>query len=275
MEAGYKGEKSIEFSLNYVQGEHFILHDLRLYDGQHFFQIDTLLLTAHLLLVIEVKNYAGVLTFDRRFNQLIRMKNGIEEGFPDPIDQVDRQVELLKKWMKQNVGQYIPIEGFVVFANERAVIKTFDKHDEIIKEKVARKHSLPAFIKAFAVKYPKQYVEIAYLKRIALKLLDQHVELNTDLISQYDVKRSDILTGVQCPQCHTLPMKRLHGKWHCPSCSTNCRVSHHQALQDYAHLISPSISNQQAREFLHIDSRHVMKRLLKQYSLEGLFYKLR
>ncbi|UOR10520.1 nuclease-related domain-containing protein [Halobacillus amylolyticus] len=277
MEAGYKGEKSIEFPLNYLKGEHYILHDLRLFDGKHYFQIDTLVLTACYILIIEVKNYSGVLTFDRRFHQLIRMKDGVEEAFPDPTDQVERQVELLKKWIQEHVDQYIPIEGLVVFANERAVIKTYGHYDEMVLERVVRKNAMPRIINGFAEKYTRRFYETGDLKRTSLKLLHHHVELDSDLLKLYGVKKSDIISGVQCPRCQTIPMKRLPRRWYCQNCDTYCREAHHRTLKDYGYLISPLISNQEARNFLHISSRHAMKRILKAYPLNetGMLYKIR
>jgi Nuclease-related domain len=43
--AGYKGEKAIEYYLSFLtDDEYYILHDLRLFDGEHYFQMDALIL---------------------------------------------------------------------------------------------------------------------------------------------------------------------------------------------------------------------------------------
>ncbi|WP_053071310.1 nuclease-related domain-containing protein [Cytobacillus firmus] len=44
--AGYKGERSLEYHLSYLpKKDYYIFHDLRLYAGKHYFQIDILILT--------------------------------------------------------------------------------------------------------------------------------------------------------------------------------------------------------------------------------------
>ena len=91
--AGYFGEKSIDYYLKDFSSNHFhILHDLRLcIANDNFFQIDILINTPNYLLIIEVKNYVGSLYFDGNFKQLIREKNGVEEGMENPIPQVINQ----------------------------------------------------------------------------------------------------------------------------------------------------------------------------------------
>ncbi|MFC5363621.1 nuclease-related domain-containing protein [Peribacillus frigoritolerans] len=60
MEAGYKGECSIDFPLSFLEPKsYFIFHDLRLQDQSRFFQLDTLLISKKYALIIEVKNIAG------------------------------------------------------------------------------------------------------------------------------------------------------------------------------------------------------------------------
>lgn len=47
------------------------------------FQMDSLNISRDFALIVEVKNISGY--FDRTFNQLIRIANDKEEGFPDSI----------------------------------------------------------------------------------------------------------------------------------------------------------------------------------------------
>ena len=60
--AGYHGEQSINYYLNFLPPENYlIMHDLRLKSPRSdtYFQIDTLILHPAFLLIIEVKNFAG------------------------------------------------------------------------------------------------------------------------------------------------------------------------------------------------------------------------
>ena len=104
--AGYKGEASLDFPLDFLDSkEYIILHDLRLPDSDRFFQIDTLILTKKFALILEVKNITGILHFDTVYNQLIRIKNGKEQVFPCPLIQVNRQASQLRRWFNANVSK--------------------------------------------------------------------------------------------------------------------------------------------------------------------------
>lgn len=70
--AGYKGEQAIEYPLSFLsETKYSILHDIRLFDQKHYFQIDALIVSSCFLLFLEVKNIIGTLIFDAKFNQLI------------------------------------------------------------------------------------------------------------------------------------------------------------------------------------------------------------
>lgn len=65
LRAGYKGEKSLEFTLDMLpSSDYYIFHNLRIPDKIGFFQIDTLLFTKKYMLIIEAKNIYGIITFD-------------------------------------------------------------------------------------------------------------------------------------------------------------------------------------------------------------------
>jgi len=95
--AGYRGEQSLDYYLSHLPDKEFtILHDLRLFNGSTYFQIDTLILSPYFALIIEVKNILGTLLFDETFNQFIRTRNEKEEGFPNPLIQAKRPENTIK-----------------------------------------------------------------------------------------------------------------------------------------------------------------------------------
>ena len=81
-------------------------------------------------------------------------------------------------------------------------------------------------------------------------------------MDKYEVSQYELLRGVICPECSTLPMLRIRGKWKCEACHVESDIAHRTAFEDYRLLIGNTINNKQARNFLNIDSTHVMKRLL-------------
>ncbi|WP_378934692.1 nuclease-related domain-containing protein [Metabacillus herbersteinensis] len=123
--AGFKGEQAIDYPLSFLpQMDYLIIHDLRLFVQGHYFQIDTLILNQRFFVILEVKNFTGTLFFDSEFNQLIRILNGKEEAFPDPILQLKRQHYQLTSWFKHQSFKTPPIHSFVVISAPRTLLKT-------------------------------------------------------------------------------------------------------------------------------------------------------
>ncbi len=121
--AGFNGEQALNYYLSFLDEQEFtIFHDLRLKNGEYYFQIDCLVLTAYFALIVEVKNMTGTLRFEPNFNQLIRSLNDREEGFPNPILQTKRQKLQLEKWLNKQHFLTIPIEILIVSSNSTAVL---------------------------------------------------------------------------------------------------------------------------------------------------------
>ncbi|EFV78370.1 MULTISPECIES: hypothetical protein [Cytobacillus] len=59
-------------------------------------------------------------------------------------------------------------------------------------------------------------------------------------------------------------MNRGHGNWKCLACSPVSKDTHIQALNDYALLINPTITNKEAQNYLGSLSSDTAKRILKQ-----------
>ncbi|MBM7660464.1 hypothetical protein JOC85_001236 [Bacillus mesophilus] len=86
--AGFRGEQSMNYHFDYLDKKKYtIIHDLRLFDQNHYFQMDTLILSTRFLLIVEIKNIIGTLIFDKSFQQLIRSYNGKEDAFHNPLIQ--------------------------------------------------------------------------------------------------------------------------------------------------------------------------------------------
>ena len=52
--AGYKGEQAIEYPLSFLsETKYSILHDIRLFDQKHYFQIDALIISSCFLLFLK------------------------------------------------------------------------------------------------------------------------------------------------------------------------------------------------------------------------------
>jgi hypothetical protein len=260
--AGYKGEKGLDYPLSFLADEQYhIFHDLRLFDGTHYFQIDTLILSQRLILLLEVKNIMGTLYFDSNFNQLIRTLDEKKEPFPDPIIQSDRHCDQLRKWLLLYNFMKIPIESLVVISSSRTILDTSPNNEQIYN-KVIHSGKLPFKIKSLNELYHKERLNRRVFLELSNELLNGHRELEVNILKQYKIDKSELIKGVQCPDCFVIPMERGKGNWVCLSCGLVSKCAHVPALKDYSILIGTTITNQEARDFLKIPSSTVVKKLL-------------
>lgn len=268
-QAGISGEKSMDFPLSFLDDKLFsIYHDLRISDGVHHFQIDTLVISQHYLLILEVKNISGILNFDPTFNQLIRISDTKEEAFPNPLTQVERQRSQLRALLQKMKIPEVPIETLIVIANRRAVIKATEAV-QFISSKVIRSEYLPTKVKSLDQRYGELWLTMKEVRKLGRTLVKLHEPLDRDVLKRFSISRNDLLVGVACPECARLAMRRLHGRWYCERCGAYSRDAHLRALQDYALLVSREITNQEARRFLKMDSGDAATRLLKSLKMES------
>jgi len=268
---GFDGEKSIDYFLRELsKNEYYIFHDLRLpYRDDKFAQIDVIILSSRFLLIIEVKNISGTLTFDPPFKQLIRVKDDKEEVFLDPLIQLKRHQKVVSSIVTTLSISQIPIETLVVITDPNAIIKSTTNSREIYG-KVSRPFYLPQNINSFESKYKQDKLSKKDIQKISRYFLKKHTPLNLNVLSQFQIEISDIRTGVHCPKCNHLPLlKKSHrNKWYCGVCDEVYRDAHLHALKDYALLINPYITNKECRKFLHLSSTQSTYRLLSKLQLE-------
>lgn len=94
------------------------------------------------------------------------------------------------------------------------------------------------------------------------------MESNPDILEKFDIKPSELVKGVCCPKCKSLPMIRKNKVWACNSCSFCSKYAHIDSLKDYVLLIGQTITNQQLRSFLCLSSRSISTNLLKSMNLK-------
>ncbi|MBT2691265.1 NERD domain-containing protein [Bacillus sp. ISL-47] len=265
--AGFKGESSIDFPLDFIGGKnYYIFHDIRLPVQSRFFQIDTLVLNTKFALILEVKNISGVLQFDTVYNQLIRIKSGEEQVFPCPLIQVKRQANQLKNWLSENKLPFdFPVFSLVVISNPRTGIKVIPPHINL-SQKVVHRDTLPVKINQFE-KDTTNEIPDKLLKKIIRLVLKQNIEGDLSILTRFHIHESELLKGVLCPKCGHLPITKVKRTWQCASCNNKNKNAHIAALTDYRLFMGPTITNQQLREFLNIESSLSATRLLKSLNL--------
>ncbi|UKS65335.1 nuclease-related domain-containing protein [Rossellomorea marisflavi] len=259
--SGYNGEKSLEFHLTFLQDDlYHILHDVRLHDGERFFQIDVLIISPFFAVIAEVKNLSGHITFDGKFNQLIQTKNGQERAFPDPLLQVQRQITQFRAWLKKSSLPQVPLHGMIVMSNPYSVLTSTDYEADNL---IVKPPSLVSSIDTIKKQYDKPFISQKELKKLTKQILIQHELDERPILDRYGLEITDIINGVFCPECKSFPMRRIYKYWTCPRCSCRSTSAHLSALKDYYLLFGKTITSKQLREFLMIDSYQLATRLLQ------------
>jgi hypothetical protein len=121
---GYYGEKECCHYLSFLpEDKYYIFHGLRLKDKKEF-QMDLLIFSQFFALIVEVKNIAGKLKFEKGSNQMIREYNFVEEGLQNPILQVKRHRIQFLNWLNRMQMKTLPVEYLVVISKTSTIIET-------------------------------------------------------------------------------------------------------------------------------------------------------
>lgn len=266
MLAGYNGEKNLDYYLSLIRSDNLLFfNDLLLKIGQYNFQIDTLIVTKRFLLIIESKNYSGELFFDDTFKQLFRNNNNKKEVLKNPIPQVKIQAIQLRKWLLNEQLPHLPIETLAFISNPKTIINISPNSPDA--RILCNPNTLLDKIRHLEKYYSKDDCSERDIKKIRKILLKRQTTPSVDILKTYQIEKSEIQTGVQCPSCFALPMVRSKRKWVCPTCQSYSQDAHIQAIYDYFLLINPTITNPQFREFTHLTSRYAAKRMLQSLNL--------
>ncbi|QOR66292.1 NERD domain-containing protein [Cytobacillus suaedae] len=269
--AGEKGEHSLTYHLKFIQGKNYqIVKDIRLrYMDDVFFQMDTLVLSSRLILNLDAKNISGTLFFDRDFEQLIRTtKEGKVDAFLDPILQVKRQELQLQSWLKKHKFPPVPIVPLVLITNPSSIIKADPKHIKEVKKVVIHSANFPFLLESLEKNYQKDILTTSQVNKLSKLLIKHNIPLLPNYLEKFKIKKSDLLPGVHCTRCNTLPLNRIKGKWYCPVCDHHLVNAHIDSLVDYYFLWGDTITNREFRDFLDISSKDIAGRLLTSLDLD-------
>ncbi|WP_164669331.1 nuclease-related domain-containing protein [Virgibacillus doumboii] len=268
LRAGYNGEKSLDFTLNFLGGSYHILHNLRIRDINDFFQMDTLIPSIKFILISEVKNIAGTVIYDE-FGQTIRIsKNGEEKNLGNHMEQVNLQHLRLQRFIREHNFPAIPIEKLIVYSDPKTIIKNIT-NNKFIRDTVIHKEQFLTKLNEFAAIHKTASVTLKQLELLSATLIKAHTPKEIDIMEKYRASIEDLLLGVFCPKCGALPMQWMNAKWNCNQCGAASKTAHIPALKDYSLLFGNMINNRQAREFLKLGNIHTAKRILIQFKQVG------
>lgn len=274
--SGFYGEASLAYPFQLLDLKRaLILYDLRLPWLNDYFQIDALVLTPTIGIIIEAKNFKGEITLNQS-DQMIRTINGEKNSYKSPLHQAAIQKRHLERYIARQGFSSLPLHTLVSFTHPNVILQFNQREPDIVDN-----HHLPVRIEELMQQNQVNCYTREKLKRLATMLKDNHTPKTYLVIEKYQINRRRIRDGVWCPYCsNKIIMNRAHGDWICPACKEKNKDAHVHALKEYALLFGPTITNQQARDFLQIKSSHVVKRLLANMKLafvgktKGIVYSL-
>ncbi|MBE1553250.1 nuclease-related domain-containing protein [Sporosarcina limicola] len=257
--AGENGEKILTnvFQKYRFQNEHYILHDLNL-KSTGLFQIDTLFLSRHGAVILEMKNIAGRISFPEKQNQLVRtLENGQVDAFECPSIQLERNMMLLEDWFHTR-HLSIPISGAVVFPKPQQQFENIRGHMKILFPL-----EIPVYLRKIEATPPT--LDATTLQSVAKNLANAHQEYNPfPICKTYNIDAAQLITGVRCEVCDLHGMQPIFKGWVCAGCKQVSREAHLQAFLEYFMLINCTMTNRECREFLHLSNTNKTTRLMKQ-----------
>ncbi|WP_226681199.1 nuclease-related domain-containing protein [Sutcliffiella horikoshii] len=89
-------------------------------------------------------------------------------------------------------------------------------------------------------------------REISLLITNHHVPRDVNILKDYNIDPTEILTGVACPNCNKLAMEKHPREWSCPYCKHQSKNAHTQTLIDYYFLYGTPISIREVGKILHI-----------------------
>ncbi|GKW46751.1 nuclease-related domain-containing protein [Planococcus sp. NCCP-2050] len=265
-EAGIRGEtrlrkKFVEF---YSTEPYEILWNTSLTLGKWPVQIDGLLLTSKVALIMESKNISGELHFDNDTGEFYRIdSNGVKTVMDNPAIQVEKHIRFMQNWFAEK-HIHLAVDGLLVFTAVQAELCTIPhaihtcRHHQMIE---------------FAFRILRGYSSSPQLHKQSLKEIKHMIENeNTPfhqkpIAQQYSFHPLLFEQGIHCEACETLNVLRESGAWRCLKCGNKSKSAADEAVLDYFAIFGNQAKNEAIRQFLKIDDRHLVKRLLSKNSI--------
>lgn len=194
---GIKGEESLMFELKNSHMPMYILHDVFFEENGLKTQIDYIVVTRKLVLIIECKNLYGNISIDSQGNFTRTIKCGNyyhKEGIYSPITQNQRHIDMIREKRRNSKGIFGKMffdrffennyKSIVVLANPKSVLDMRYAPKEI-KSQIVKVDGLNNYIKKLNNDSSNEDMSDKQMKEMADFFLLNSVHNNSDFISKY------------------------------------------------------------------------------------------
>ncbi|MGO1057678.1 nuclease-related domain-containing protein [Planococcus sp. FY231025] len=252
--AGFGGEEHVDSILlrSRPSSPVSLIGDLQL--ANRFCQIDTIVVTDHFVLILEVKNFSGTLSFNEDSYHLEQTtREGNKYGYNSPVTQVWNAREELRMILSK-AGLACPVYGAIVLPYPSTLVDRMPSEFPVVYG-----YSLNRFISTLP-----RTGRISSPERTAQLLIDQHQPFpKMDFQEAYKYDPSQLKKGVLCGKCGSVCQKMSERLLLCRSCKQPVEDGYRRALDDWFDFVSPEITNAQCREFLGLKDKYAANYLLK------------
>lgn len=262
IEAGYFGEKLVDNTLLEVK---FPTHcrtltDVQLKIHDHLLvQIDTLIITKKYLLVIEVKNIVGTMTFQKHSGQTIRTLDGVKTPFECPIAQINRHIQAL-----QQMKLPLPVFKAIVFSSNRIILENIPMDEPIFFRK-----NLPSFIHDLNKKEDR--IDTSQFNELVRRIQSmQYIVHRKPLCERWKISPDSLIKGLLCKVCGNILKKISNKTWKCTKCEIIDRNPIEHNIDDYFFLVKDTITTAECKDFFRLSSTHEAYYMLKKSNLNKL-----
>ncbi|AQQ54237.1 nuclease-related domain-containing protein [Planococcus lenghuensis] len=229
-------------------------------------QIDTLLLFPHFAVVLEIKNYTGILHFSDEGRRMEREKHktGERQGFDSPIVQLQIEMEELSHVFRE-LAIPLPVIGAVVLPHTKTLMRGDTGGVPVIYAKALGRWiaGLPR---------GKEWLQAGDVPKAGAALLQRQLRDKViDFQKRIGYSAADVLAGVRCSGCGRVAVRVSERMHHCTACDVAFSDGFKRALDDWFDFKQPVISVRECQVYLGLKDRFAASYLLRKmgYIAEG------
>lgn len=262
-EAGIRGEKRLQKKfVEFYSSEPFeILWNTSLTLGNWPVQIDGLLLTQKVAVILESKNISGELHFENRTGEFFRIDaNGVKTIMDNPAVQVEKHMRFIRMWFDENKIP-LPVDGMLVFTALKAELCSLPQNT-----RTCRHHHMIELLFKTIEEYPSRTHQNRHALKKYRKIIENQLTPYTQkpIAVQYSMDPRLFKPGIYCEACKTFNVSRQRRRWQCEACGKTSLTAGEEAVLDYFAIFGFQANNEKLRKFLNVNDRHIVKRLLSQ-----------